>query len=186
MPPNVPPWIPLIAAAWAVANIILSATVALYERRETVITGQLKDVTLTPGHRWLIFFCDWLPMNIGLIAFFGIVAVALRYLKFEEGLEGLEPLRIPASYSFYALSALTLLLTVCEALFMARSISRHEAGSPEASQTNTCDSDTGTPGATIQSSGVSSAVVIFSLGAALLLGLQSWLSSVSDQDNAAE
>jgi hypothetical protein len=61
-------------------NLLFTAMVMLNERRDAVITGRLKDLELTPDHRQLIVYNDWLPTVIGIAAFFFMANVGIAAL----------------------------------------------------------------------------------------------------------
>lgn len=70
-----------IGGSWGLANIILTATVALNDRRDAIVTGRLKEVKLTPLHRRHMAEADWLPMAVGItVALVGVILVAAGLL----------------------------------------------------------------------------------------------------------
>jgi hypothetical protein len=59
----------IVAAAvgtWTAADAVLKFTVAINERRDSILTGHIKEQALTHDHRELILYNDWLPMAVGL------------------------------------------------------------------------------------------------------------------------
>ncbi|MBY3247434.1 hypothetical protein [Rhizobium laguerreae] len=54
----------IVAGLWAATNVVLVASQALNERRDTVLSGYIKDRQLSIKHRRLIMMNDWLPMTV--------------------------------------------------------------------------------------------------------------------------
>jgi hypothetical protein len=54
----------IVAGLWAATNVVFVASQALNERRDTVLSGYIKDRQLSIKHRRLIMMNDWLPMTV--------------------------------------------------------------------------------------------------------------------------
>jgi hypothetical protein len=61
---------------WSATNIVFNAANIMNERRDTIITGYIKDRQITVEHKQLILNSDWLPMAIG-VALLGLGGIAL-------------------------------------------------------------------------------------------------------------
>jgi len=70
----------VVGGFWAATNIVFSTSKISNERRDIVITGRLDGVDISPSHRRLIIWSDWVPMTITnavICVFFGIFLVVL-------------------------------------------------------------------------------------------------------------
>jgi hypothetical protein len=73
---DIPTLLPIAVAVWGTTNTVFNAVNTMNERRDTIITGYIKENELTVEHKRLILYSDWLPMAVA-VAFFGLAGIAL-------------------------------------------------------------------------------------------------------------
>jgi hypothetical protein len=82
--------------AWTATNVVFTAIKMINERRDAIILGYLDKQPLTPEHKRLLLYTDWLPMWLGLAALMIVGSIALVTLPkwiVETGL-------VPTVHSF--------------------------------------------------------------------------------------
>lgn len=74
-------------AVWAGTTALLNGANVINERRDVVLVGKLKDEPLTPEHRRVILYSDWLPMTlgIGVLSLGAIAALIILPCVFMNG-----------------------------------------------------------------------------------------------------
>jgi hypothetical protein len=55
-----------IIGIWAATNFVFTAMKMINERRDAILLGSLDKQTLTPEHKRIMLYSDWLPMLVGL------------------------------------------------------------------------------------------------------------------------
>lgn len=63
--------------AWTATNVVFSTIKLINERRDAILLGYLDKQPLTPEHKRLLLYTDWLPMWVGLAALMIVGSITL-------------------------------------------------------------------------------------------------------------
>lgn len=118
------------ASAWAASNAFMTGTKLINERRHAVILGKLKDHPLTPEHKRLILYSDWLQMQfgIGLLLIVAIGAWIVLPWLFVEKFWNAFWLSVPGAFALIAVGCPFVIGGVAEFRLMKRSIDASQCG----------------------------------------------------------